>query len=101
MKVVLTFGMFGRSRLAPLLLMMLALIPLAAHAITVRIDDVFKTEHTYLYGGIAAQTISFALMLAFMIQLAANGGMSTRHPAHLVDREKELANVRKGEIRAF
>lgn len=35
--------MFGRSRLAPLLLMltyiMLALIPLAAHAITVRIDD--------------------------------------------------------------
>jgi hypothetical protein len=69
--------------------------------LTVRIDDVFKAEHSYLYGGIAAQTISFALMLACMIQLAANGGMSTRHPDHLVDRQTELASVRKGELSAF
>lgn len=69
--------------------------------LTVRIDDVFKAEHTYLYGGIAAQTISFALMLAFMIQLAANGGMSTRDPDHTVDRQTQLGKVRNGELEAF
>lgn len=69
--------------------------------LTVRIDDVFKTEHTYLYGGIAAQTVSFALMLAFMIHLAANGGMSTRDPDHLEKRKTSLGQVRKGELAAF
>ena len=69
--------------------------------LTVRIDDMFKPEHTFLYGGIAAQTVSFALVLACMIQMAANGGMSSRQTDAVAQRQTELSQVRSGTKRTF